>query len=441
MSSFRSITARLLLWSLFCICPVGLAAQSYEEFQPDWFEEIDYNGVMGVGVNPRNGNFWITFKDLSMPQDGVHEFKIERTYNSKSPEMGLYGLGWGSGYETFLMVFADGTAALYMNGAGAHRVLFMDRPEVVARRTEVKSVNTLLEQELIWRKAFSIDHERTAFFEKLSKDQELRQAYLRKYGFSSFSKLDIFSLGSNFRRTWYCPNCRIDHAAQLTRIGDRFRFAQDDENFMLYIDAGGLLRSVVYDDGRFEYLTYNRRNKLVKLEDNFDNSVGFSYYDSGRVSSMLSNEGTDTYQYDGALLTKHQSASDEVTRIEYDSNYNATKFDFGEGRFLAIEYTVDAKFVSRIYSHDGRETKYEYFKDPENPNLEYGTIIKNKVDGGYRYTKVQFTIDSGVGGVLGEVGRTAEDLGVFDEYGNKVQPSPPAADAAQKQIPVSSDIN
>jgi len=70
------------------------------------------------GVNLKNGNFYITYTDIIVP-GGDHDLEISRTYNAKSTDNGWFGYGWGSLYETKLIVSADGSVVVVENGSGA----------------------------------------------------------------------------------------------------------------------------------------------------------------------------------------------------------------------------------------------------------------------------------------------------------------------------------
>lgn len=70
-----------------------------------------------ANVSIRNGNFFIGYTDVLYP--GGYEPKIERVYNSKSPYNGIFGWGWGSDYEAYLTVEADGSVLVSESGGGA----------------------------------------------------------------------------------------------------------------------------------------------------------------------------------------------------------------------------------------------------------------------------------------------------------------------------------
>jgi hypothetical protein len=81
---------------------------------------LAFVGVLGsaqANVSIRNGNFFIGYTDVLYP--GGYEPKIERVYNSKSPYNGIFGWGWGSDYEVYMTVEADGSVLVSEAGGGA----------------------------------------------------------------------------------------------------------------------------------------------------------------------------------------------------------------------------------------------------------------------------------------------------------------------------------
>ncbi len=71
-----------------------------------------------AGVNLKNGNYYVTYTDL-IATGGGHDLMVQRTYNSKSIDMGWFGFGWGSDFETYLVVSPDGSVTIHENGTGA----------------------------------------------------------------------------------------------------------------------------------------------------------------------------------------------------------------------------------------------------------------------------------------------------------------------------------
>ena len=68
------------------------------------------------GVNLKNGNFYITYTDHDLK--GRNGISIDRTYNSKTTSIGLFGFGWGSEFETRLFTVGDGSIYIREYGGG-----------------------------------------------------------------------------------------------------------------------------------------------------------------------------------------------------------------------------------------------------------------------------------------------------------------------------------
>ena len=88
------------------------------------------------GVNLKNGNFYITYTDIVVPGGG-EKLEISRTYNSKATELGWFGFGWGSYFETNLVVSADGSVVIHENGAGGKTRFTPKNPvDIIIKSTE-----------------------------------------------------------------------------------------------------------------------------------------------------------------------------------------------------------------------------------------------------------------------------------------------------------------
>ena len=94
-----------------------------------------------AGVNLKNGNFFISYTDVIVSGAGK-PLEITRTYNSKSTEMGWFGFGWGSEFETHLKISADGSVIVQENGAGA-LTRFTPKRKVDAKKAAQRIVNAM----------------------------------------------------------------------------------------------------------------------------------------------------------------------------------------------------------------------------------------------------------------------------------------------------------
>ena len=69
---------------------------------------------LSAGLNIQNGNFYITYTDLSF--DDANE--ISRTYNSVGTFNGIFGYGWSSPLEHTLFIRSNGNITFTYNGGG-----------------------------------------------------------------------------------------------------------------------------------------------------------------------------------------------------------------------------------------------------------------------------------------------------------------------------------
>lgn len=87
-----------------------------------------------AGVNPQNGDFYISYNDIRQQSDG-HELKLVRTYNSLSRGRGWFGYGWGTRYETRLELLSGGNAAIHEMGVGP-RVVYRTKGDTEMRSSQ-----------------------------------------------------------------------------------------------------------------------------------------------------------------------------------------------------------------------------------------------------------------------------------------------------------------
>ncbi|MBT5715779.1 MAG: hypothetical protein HOI70_02590, partial [Opitutae bacterium] len=126
-----------------------------------------------AGVSLKNGNFYISYTDILVPGGG-HDLKTVRTYNSRATEIGWFGFGWGSDYETYITVSADGSVVVHENGSGA---LTRFTPKEAVDPTA--AANKIIEA---MRKKTSLSEKVASNLrKKLVGDAEIRQAYARKF--------------------------------------------------------------------------------------------------------------------------------------------------------------------------------------------------------------------------------------------------------------------
>jgi RHS repeat-associated protein len=85
------------------------------------------NSIVGRPVNVTNGNMYLQQTDYTLPGIGP-AIEVTRTYNSISPDTGLFGKGWSTTYDESIKVFsstylrwftADGQATNFIRATGS----------------------------------------------------------------------------------------------------------------------------------------------------------------------------------------------------------------------------------------------------------------------------------------------------------------------------------
>lgn len=315
-------------------------------------------GPIFAGVNYKNGNWYITYTDLVVPGSG-QDLEITRTYNSKSVKVGWFGFGWGSDFETYLDVNADGSVVIHENGSGAD-TRFTPKsaidPEAAAKKilAAVSAKENLSKQVL------------TKLRKDLKNDAELRHSYAKRYGVQANLAVGTV-LYSNDRGL-----------QQLHVVSEGYKRVNNDGKADVF-DKNGNLIQIKDKNGYKISLSYDKEGNLKKIKDSAGKWIDFAWYPSGRIKNVWSSGGKKAqYKYKGDDLIESKDVGDNLFKFSYDSNHNMTEVLYSDKTSLKISYTKDTQFVSSVVERDGEETRFKYWSNPKNPDFHYGTNITKK---------------------------------------------------------------
>ena len=314
-----------------------------------------------AGVNLKNGNFYISYTDIIVPGGGM-DLEITRTNNSKSTEKGWFGFGWGSDFETYVTVSADGSVVVHENGSGA-LTRFVPKTAVDAGKAAKNIVAAI-------RKRGSIsDKVAGDLLEKLKNDAELRQAYARKYNVAA-KIADGTELFSNMRGL-----------QRIVKKKDGFvRVFNDGKKE--YFNKDGKLAKISNKNGYSVSLNYAKGN-LKSIKDSQAKQLFFEWYPDGKVKHIYSAGDKKThYKYRGDDLVESKDVAGNVFKYGYDGNHNMTSVGYTDGSSLKISYTPKTQFVEEVVSRNGESTKYKYESNPKNPEHHYWTTVTKKSPSG-----------------------------------------------------------
>ncbi|MEC7274986.1 MAG: DUF6531 domain-containing protein [Bdellovibrionota bacterium] len=325
-----------------------------------------------AGVNLKNGNFYISYTDIIVPGGGM-DLEITRTNNSKSTEKGWFGFGWGSDYETYVTVSADGSVVVHENGSGA-LTRFTPKTAVNAEKAAQEIIAA------IRKKSAINDGVAKNLLGKLKNDAELRQAYARKYKVQAkiAAGTELFS------------NVRGLQKIVKTKKGFIRAFNDGKKE---YFNKDGKLVEMSTKNGYSVSLNYKKGN-LVSIKDSQAKQLFFEWYADGKVKHIYSSGDKKThYKYREDNLVESKDVAGNVFKYTYDGNHNMTSVGYSDGSKLEIKYTPKTQFVEEVISRNGESTKYKYESNPKNPEFHYWTTVaKTSPSGKKSVSKYEYEI-------------------------------------------------
>ncbi len=307
-----------------------------------------------AGINLFNGDYSRTEVDFTTPSG---QLSIQRTYNSKGRFQGLFGLGWCSNLETRLEIKKT-EITLVECGDGRH-ITF-------AWNTQLGSYASAN-----WPQY---------------KIQKTHSGYRRSMGVALIEDFNIqgelvkriLADGSQFTLIRQANSSAITQI--LTGSGEAvgFQFGKDkvvikDQGASLeYVLENGLLKSVVYPDGKKTLYSYDLSQHLQKIVSRDNDQVTIGYVQGGdRVQQLTTKDGcVQLLSYEPAGKNKYEiltskKCSGESTEKKYllTLNQKGQPTDLEEkgekprqwhygSRFPRIESKIEGD-VSTLYKYDG----------------------------------------------------------------------------------------
>jgi YD repeat-containing protein len=308
-----------------------------------------------AGVNLKNGNFYISYTDIVVPGSGK-KLEITRTYNSKSTELGWFGFGWGSDYETHLEVSADGSVVVHENGAGG-KTRFTPKNKVDAVAAAQKIIEAMKAKTTLTGKS------EKDLLDRLVGNAELRHAYALNFGVKTQLAAGTI-LYSNQRGL-----------QQVQKLKSGYKRTLADGKEQIFDDTGKLVKINEQNNYSID-IAYNKSGKVETIKDNMAKQLYFEWYPDGRVKHIWSAGDKKTaYKYNEKDLVYSKDISGNEYNYTYKSNHYLTKIEYSDKTALEISYDPKTFFVATLKDRGGEETKYKYESDPKNPDFHYWTFV------------------------------------------------------------------
>lgn len=298
-----------------------------------------------AGVNLKNGNFYINYTDVVL-EGRQHVFEIRRTYNSKSAFKGLFGFGWGTDIETYLVAQGDGSVIVYENGGGA-KVTFL--PPVLSNERLEKAVTQMVEAAV--KNNLRVQG-KLPNYEQLLQDSELRSAWWKRLVNKGFIKPRKIKPGTNFRtHTWGGQRLMRTHDGYLRYTNDLV------EKFNL----DGMLIENTFSDGESQYILRDHDGRISRVQFQDGRFLQFHLNTDGRVVQISPSSGNSaTYSYVGNSLVLATDVAGNTYLYNYDDFYNLTSIGYSDGSFKRISYELMTQFTQAVTDSDDSTTWYKY---------------------------------------------------------------------------------
>lgn len=308
------------------------------------------------GVNLKNGNFYISYTDIVVPGGG-NDLEVTRTFNSRSTKKGWFGFGWGSDYETYLVVGADGSVIVHENGAGA-LTRFTPKTAVDADSAAKKIVQKMRKKSTISEKAAK------DLINKLKNDAELRQAYAKKFDVKA----------TLAKGTVLYSNTRGLQEVHVTKDGYIRKYNDGKHE---YFNKNGKLTKIKHKNGYYVDLNY-KNNRLVSIKDSQAKQLFFDWYSDGKLKYTWGKDKKKKahYKYKGDDLVYSVDVAGNVFEYGYDVKHNMTSITYSDKTQMKISYEPKTYFTKEIIGRNGEKTQYEYGSNPKNPEHHYWTTVR-----------------------------------------------------------------
>ena len=325
-----------------------------------------------ANVTLKNGNFFIGYVDIIYK--GGFEPKIDRVYNSKTNYKGLFGWNWGTEYEAYLRVSADGSVVVHEYGGGAENRF---SPLKFSQREIEDAVNKVAKAAQSVG-AFSKKSDLIGYKKKLKGNAHFRNQEWEK--FVQAKKLAPRKLKPGTQ----LQSNRFSYQ-YITKLKSGY-VRKSDSGRLEYFDEKGQLVKVADKNKNFVKLSYDRSGKLRKLVDNANRKMFFEINSRGLITKIT---GVDKL----VALFKYNKFDELIYSRDVDGH--AYKYKYSDSKLrrhnlieimdkdrttmkMAYRGMKENENIHTVKERDGTLTEYIYGDRKKKNNFSVGVIVKAK---------------------------------------------------------------
>jgi YD repeat-containing protein len=373
------------------------------------FALLSFSTSSSAMVAIGNGNYFIGFTDLEHEAPlNSFQLKIQRTNNSRSQFDGLFGYGWGSDYEAFLLPSADGSVVIQESGGG-DKTRFS--PKEFSKAELEKQVDRLVEaygkknrasgtvlkqkREKWIGDANERDEEArslgifpelpvgTKLYSTQRGDKQtvtvIKGGYVREYG---DGKQELFNVKTDVADQGVDPLKRrvLKGVLKVSKLVDPVRKAQVFYDY----DNKGRLTSVTDKKSQTIRITYGENGKISNVADVQGNKATYEYCDTSGAYNAAKKCGKGD-------LVRSKDTSGAIYTYRYDELHNLIRVGYPrdgkpEQEFEDIAYWPlggeGQGGVKSVKNQNGSLSEYKYWQDPRDKEGHYKTDVKTTYSSG-----------------------------------------------------------
>lgn len=321
-------------------------------------------------VNPKNGNYVVTFQEMTLKAPDA-EIALRRSFNSRaSRDLGWYGWGWSSPYETRVHAMPDGSVVVRENGTGLMH--FYDPAE--GGKKHEAGLDALVTAA---RSKDKLNPKQAAALRKrLNESEELRVRTAMRLGVTGSAPPG---------KRWASRLC-----GEIQRFegGWKRDACVDEPGADLFNDAGVLLRSVT---AKQDIQLAWDGPRLKSVTDSSGLAFHFTWTPEGQVASVKASTGEEVrYSYSPALelVRVEARANGGPMDFTYDRQHRLTSYALIDTTKEVVSYNADG-MVSSVVSRTGVKTTYTYGGEGD----AYWTHVRRFAYGGELQAERKFSYD------------------------------------------------
>lgn len=267
-------------------------------------------------------------------RSSIFSLPLERTYNSSALQPRMFGLGWGTIYETVLSVTDSGIIIIQDGGSGK-KFFYALKSNLSGAQKETK---IQLRDDCSFSNN-SASHD-TYVFPKAQQKLKHSDIYQSRLGCSgSYIQKD----SDGYKRT----------------LGERTEF----------FDLKGRLHQITNKTGDIIFIHRNEVDRISKISDNKGHALTFDYSVDGFVTCAQQGNKIISYSYQGKNLVQVDREYDALN-YTYNNDNLLTKVVSHQEAIVTIGYDVNDR-VSSVQLYNDTLLTYQYL-DKTSPFIEVG---------------------------------------------------------------------